>query len=252
MKKIAFLILLIFTLTASGCSAQLSGNGATITDTVDAAIIINESAGIDKTVPVNAFNVSQDDVISSAVGQSDFGKTFADAAELSAVAEYVVLGEVLNVQYTDDGGIPRIHYDFKLNEVLRGNFKEKDIITVSQFGGYVRGDVFAKVYGDEKFDRRLTSSDLIHYSLNDAPEPMVGDTYVLFLADDELLKGGFAVYGEFMGKYIVTKNGLNRYVLESNPHIYSFDNQQKQETMEDVYSAVETVPLQDDSKKSTN
>jgi hypothetical protein len=136
--------------------------------------------------------------------------------------------------------------------VLRGEFKEKDIITVSQFGGYVRGDVFEEVYGDEKFDRRLTSSDLIHYSLNNAPEPVAGDTYVLFLADDELLKGGYAVYGEFMGKYLVTENGLSRHIPESDPNIYGIDNQKVQETLEDVYSAVETVPLQKGGRESTN
>ena len=100
--------------------------------------------------------------------------------------------------------------------------------------------------GDEKFDRSLKPDDLIHYSLNDAPEPKIGEKYVLFLADDELLPGGYAVYGEFMGKYFVGELGLSRHVPESEPYIYGSENQKgTQETLEDIISAAKNVPLQD-------
>ncbi|MDR3277804.1 MAG: hypothetical protein LBT12_03435 [Oscillospiraceae bacterium] len=202
------------------------------------------SLGIDKTAEIDAFDISGKAVISETVAEPDFSRIYRNAAELSQVAEYIVSGEVLDVYYTDIDARPQIYYDFKITDVHRGDFNIDDIITIGEYGGYVRGSVFAEVYGADKFDEPLTDDDLIHYSFYTAPEPAVGEEYMLFMAASDILSDTYSLYGGFMGKYTISADAVTRYTPENQPYFYAIDSvSDDQETLADVITAVESTQL---------
>lgn len=204
---------------------------------------VQSPTGIDRTIKVDAFDISGKEIISEVDGVPDFAVIYDNAQELSEVAKYIVYGEVIKTQYTDYNASARIYYDFKIDRVLRGDFKINDIITVGQSGGYVRGSVYAAVYGNAHFKEPLTDDVVFHESLCGAPEPAVGEKYVLFIGENNLLEGTYAVYGAFMGKYVVDGENIKRHVPPNEPYFYNFIEKADQTALSELFSIIEKTPL---------
>lgn len=205
--------------------------------------------GTDYTVTVDNFDPSGNIVASALGGSPEFSYIYEDSSELSQVSQLIVIGEVIDIQYTDTNARPSTLYDFRISEVLRGNFEKNDVITIEEYGGFVRGSVYKSVYGDLKFGNTLSDDELIQISpLGNAPSPKIGDKYILFLAESDIIPGTYCTFGTYMGKYII-KNGT--FVSRHDPDadqtgqdsLYTTEITNTPLTVNDIISSVEETPF---------
>lgn len=213
------------------------------------------SSGIDYTIDVESINTNANIIAEASSSIPDFGHLYTTPDELCQIAPIILQGEILQVHYSDSDGRPSTIYDFCINSVLRGNFNQNDIISIEEFGGYIRGNIFAELYGDSKFPEPLTEDDLIHYCMiGNAPEPQVGDEYVLFLAESDIIEGAYSIFGVFTGKFFVDGNNLYRYEPEGE-NLYSTNSDSiathsadssQQNQLSELIDAVENAPFDSD------
>ncbi|MCL2153110.1 MAG: hypothetical protein FWH57_09175 [Oscillospiraceae bacterium] len=176
--------------------------------------------GVDRTVKVDSFEVPIDAEISVVGMVADMAIIYVDAVELSEVAETIVRGEVLQTYYTDFDAHPWTFYDLKISAVYRGDLGINDTITVCEYGGYIRGSVWSKLYGEGRTDEPISEDVLYFFSFFGAPLPKAGDEYVLFLVEEPSIAGTFSLVGDFMGKYVVNGESVSRHTPESEPYFY--------------------------------
>lgn len=163
--------------------------------------------GDDFTVNLEFIDTDKNVVAQSISGIPDFLYIYDDASELSEVSPIIVIGSVSDVNYTDTNARPTTIYDFKIDQCLRGEFSPNDIISVEEYGGYVRGNVYAEVFGNAKFEKPLTDEDIIIFGYRGgAPAPEIGDEYILFLAESDIIEGAYSLLGSYMGKYVIAQN----------------------------------------------
>ena len=147
-----------------------------------------------------------------ASGAADFLYTYSTAQELSEIAPVVVMGVVKEISYSDDNARATTLYDFHITEVFRGDLVVNDIISVEEYGGYVRGDIYAERFGDGRFEKPLTSDNLIYFEyVEGSPAPEIGDEYILFLAESDIIDGAYSIIGTHMGKYYIEETKANRF-----------------------------------------
>ena len=225
-KKIAYVIVGVLLILLCACS-------------------YNSQFGIDRTVKINTFVVPDDALFVNVDAQYDLSRIYRNADELCENAEYIVYGEVKRVFFSDDDARPCIYYDFAIIEVYRGPFNDNDTLTISEYGGYVRGTVWEEVYGKGRFEIPLSENVVFSYSFYGAPQPAIGEHYVLFLGDDNICEGAYTPYGVFMGKYLVLGETVRRYVPDSDAWLYDMTNttNRDQETLAEIISAVRMTPL---------
>ncbi|MCF0121379.1 MAG: hypothetical protein HUJ65_07050 [Oscillospiraceae bacterium] len=205
---------------------------------------------------LETFDIAGKNIYSFGAGTVDFVKIFRCAEDLCEVAKTVVIGEVLEVFYSDKNAVAMTCYDFKISDSLRGDLGVNDIITVVENGGYIRGDVYDSIYGSVHFEKTLTADDLIASSFCGTPMPEVGDKYILFLGDTRYMEGTYSPYGAFMGKYYIDGESVYRATPPSEPWYYIPQGESKdhdQKTVSEVIEAVEKTPaIIDDTYRMFN
>jgi len=117
--------------------------------------------------------------------------------ELCRVAETIIVGEVMDILYTDEDFYERIFLNVKSLETIRGGLTAGDIVTVQRVGGYIRGSIWAAEYGENSLGEIPLSDDYMirRDMFNDIPYPKVGDKYVLFLCQSNSLDGAYDAFG---------------------------------------------------------
>lgn len=141
----------------------------------------------------------------------------ANVMEMSVVSSHVVVGEVIDLTYSDSvitesGNKATTIYSFAVSEVLKGEeIDAETIITVVEFQGYIRRSV--KRYSHDSDAVYAVSDGKVYYIETFADEPLieVGDKYVLFIEPYECDYLDGKAYRNnlmFMGKYTCDEDGL--------------------------------------------
>ncbi len=141
----------------------------------------------------------------------------ANVEEMSAVTTNVVVGEVLDLTYSDSvitesGNTATTIYSFAVHEVLKGEqIKPETIITVVEFQGYIRRSI--KKYSHDVDAVYPVPDDKVYNIDRYAEEPLiaVGDKYVLFIEPYECdyLEGqAYRNQLLYLGKYFENTDGL--------------------------------------------
>lgn len=134
------------------------------------------------------------------------------AAQISPI---IVIGEIVDLYYTDNiqtYWTPCFTiYDVKISQVLRGDFVAGDIISVEEQGGYIRGVNVHTMRGGP-----LDASCYVQVDLfGGAPEPAIGEKYILFLENSDEIPKTYSVMGAYTGKYIIDENNIvSRFLKE--------------------------------------
>lgn len=221
----------------SGCSSSSSH-----IDTQNTTI---ERAAINYAVPVDSFDINKNVAVEVLNHSPDFLYGYDNATELSEVSPIVVIATAIDIKYVDDNANAITLVDVEIEKCIRGNLVPGDIISIEEYGGYVRGDVYDKVYGDSKLERPLTADDILVYEyFGGAPAPQIGDKYILFIGHDAIVEGAYCCIGLFMGKYIIDGDTVYRYFPENEPFFY--DSEIPEKTIDDVLQQVENTPFNGD------
>ncbi len=239
MKKILLSILVISMfggLTACGKQnsepAQFSFNSYINSETIakkDNVIEEVEKKWKDNTVQFsNSFTIEGRTIMQD-MAVADFAVTYPDLESIYNGAANVVVGEVIDIQYTDDEAIPRTIYSFAVAETLKGDIEENSLISISESNGYVRLSTFIEVFGTAHYED-LTDKEIengiILQSLGGTPLPKAGEQYVVFLGEQKQegrISGAYAVMGNFMGRYVLDQdtNLYSRFCPNEDPDLYT-------------------------------
>lgn len=156
--------------------------------------------------------------------------------DASIYSPIIVIGEVTDIYYTDilDVFPPAATIlDFKISSSLRGEFVKDDILSVVEYGGYIRTEYDKTT----KSEYSIGTSDLIKVRRRaNAPEPSIGDKYVLFLQPSNIITGAYDVTGEWMGMYKITSDGMVSRFLNDNT-FWTFG------TLEELINVVINTPF---------
>lgn len=240
MKKVLLSILVVFMLgsfTACGRQANesiISSNsasfefGTTVTDDVVDESMVSELK--DNTVQFdNTFTLEGKVSIQDMAAAADFAVIYPDLESIYDGASNVVVGDVTNIQYTDDEAIPRTIYSFAVTETLKGDIEESSLISISESNGYVRMSTFVETFGTAHFEDitdEEIANGIILQSLGGAPLPEVGEQYIVFLGEQKRegrICGAYAVMGNFMGRYVLDQdtNLYSRFCPNEDPELYT-------------------------------
>lgn len=182
-----------------------------------------------------------------------FYTTFTDIFDLYPEAENIVVGEIVDLIYNDDGGIAKTFCSVAVSEVLKGNdIQQNSVITMLEYQGYCRMSKYVEYYGADHFtnyDESVAESTYFVYSIEGEPLIQLGDKFVLFLSDKIEKEGISGCYygaiGTFMGKYKLNEFGTYaRYSPEEN-YYNVVDNMarnvsgEQPMTLEEIRSAIE-------------
>ena len=205
--------------------------------------------GNDYTVNIEPMDVSSNIIGQTVCAPADFLYSFDEVEDLSEVAPIIVQGTVLRVYFDDTNARATTIFDFQINSVLRGEFEIGDTISVEEYGGYVRGNVFTEKYG-QKFGAPLTENDLIAIMpVGNAPIAEEGDEYILFLDESTVVDGAYSIFGIYKGKFIVDNNNLvSRYnpdagINTDDNSVATYTAVEEPQTVNQIISAVESTPF---------
>ena len=159
--------------------------------------------GVDRTVDISGYKPFVPNLENSTVLTATYDEITNDLKtsieDLMTIPENIVIGEVVEIYYTDVAGIDAIYCNYKLSEVLKGGLGVNDTITAVHYGGYMRGDVYTNNAGlilmryldGVQKEVELTSEHLLKWDYG-VPNPAIGDRYALFLSQKAVPEG---VYG---------------------------------------------------------
>lgn len=240
MKKLLLCILVVFMLGSfTACGEQTNESiisshnvsfesETTVNDDVANESMVSELK--DNTVQFNnSFVIEGKTIIQDMAAAADFAVIYPDLESVYNGATNVVVGEVTNIQYTDDEAIPRTIYSFAVAETLKGDIEENSLISISESNGYVRMSTFIETYGTAHFEDitdEEISNGIILQSLGGAPLPEVGEQYIVFLGEQKQegrICGAYAVMGNFMGRYVLDQdtNLYSRFCPNEDPELYT-------------------------------
>lgn len=227
MKRTWFynLIILSAVLSVSACSKNTVAQELETT-TLETQVVeetVSQEKNIadytDNTFDVkNTFTIAENGTFSTIAGVSEFGTIYKDIESLSLKAKNIVIGEVIEIQYTDDDATAKTYYSFAVHDVLKGtSISKESIITVVEFQGYCRLSSLVNKNGAdhiENYKEETADSTYYVYTVSGEPLIQVGDKYVLFL-DNKTSDGYFMSVGSFMGRYKEDTDGYySRYSPE--------------------------------------
>ncbi|MBQ4039703.1 MAG: M56 family metallopeptidase, partial [Oscillospiraceae bacterium] len=182
----------------------------------------------------------------------DRGYSFRAPKNVSECSQIIVVGEIYDKYYADGGSVYTLGqaatvYDFKIEQVLRGDYVPGDLISISQDSGYYRWYVQEpKVleWAAEGNPKYVGTPEVgIVTSYGGIPEIQVGEKYVMFLHVPNwerykmsYVEGTFSSVGNWTGIYKINDDGtVSRYIDAERTWTYGTLEELIQEVKENPY-----------------
>ena len=141
---------------------------------------------------------------------------------LSEISPVIVYGEIIDVRYVDanNSGVLNMAYtvyDIKIAECVHGEYEVGDIISVFEYGGYIRSETYNGGYhtydfGEVALKPKLDDNEIVVIKpFADAPALEIGDECVMFLSKNPLIHHyghSWKITGAFTGRVVVDDNGM--------------------------------------------
>ena len=170
--------------------------------------------------PFRYEDVADKTVIATVERTESAAKQYESVTEMSKVSPVIVAGEIIDIRYVDSnpgaGGLNWAYtiYDIKISDIAHGDYSVGDIISVFEYGGYIRSGEYNM--GFQTYDLggtqplKMEENEVIfaqHHA--GAPTSKVGDKCVMFL---HALNGQDYAHkwkntGAWTGKFIVGEDG---------------------------------------------
>jgi len=171
--------------------------------------------------PFRYEDVADKTVIATCDATKYAAPTYSSVTEMSKVSPVIVVGEIIDIRYVDSdpgaGGFNYAYtiYDMKISECIHGDYKADDIISVFEYGGYIRSGEYNRGVADFEFHDGVQplkmEEDEVAFAYHhaNAPTSEIGDRCVMFLhhfggrASEHLWKNT----GAWTGKFIIDDEG---------------------------------------------
>lgn len=224
--KILTLVTLITTILATtGCSSKettKTNEFIPVNEFVAVNEIINADNFNDLTVQFEDFNPTNFSNLQYSGTNASLPSGYFNMEDNWNSANNIVYGSVSKIRYFDEFGLASTFYDFKIENVYKGDLNIGDIITVDTPGGYVRLEKEIENFGKSHYEEWTNEEIKNTIYFNDfegSPAPKEGEKYMLFLKEpennipDNLVKGLlYYESGIFRGRYYYNQdNRLERY-----------------------------------------
>ncbi len=172
-------------------------------------------------VPFRYEDVADKTVIATCDATKYAAPTYSSVTEMSKMSPVIVVGEIIDIRYVDSnpgaGGFNYAYtiYDMKISECIHGDYKTDDIISVFEYGGYIRSGEYNRGYVEYEFHDgvlplKMEEDEMAFaYHHANAPTSEIGDMCVMFLhhfggrASEHLWKNT----GAWTGKFIIDDEG---------------------------------------------
>ena len=228
-RRIGFCVVLTGMLLMSACkkdSLYLSDNGKNVLQNayVDVCGVYVPTKPIEEYADCRAkilssFTPAPDAEFIPTSVMNEFSSWPETVGKLYRNFDHVVVGEVVDITYSDEGGWCQTYFSFAVTDVLKSDkIQQETIITVLENGGYCRLSKAAeaeykstglKLYGDYTEEEKEKYCEV--FTWMGEPETKVGDHFLLFLAEEhnlEHVEGDLYRIGSgYMDKYIMDENG---------------------------------------------
>ncbi|SFA97435.1 hypothetical protein SAMN05216249_10628 [Acetitomaculum ruminis DSM 5522] len=230
-KKILFvvLIVMVFGIVAWGKTNETKKTNEEATN------VISTNEDGEKLSATNSKEKPKE-IIMSIDTDADMDKSFDNIDELQDNCDLIIKGVVEAIKpYCDETATVYSNYSVKISESFKGDLKEGDTLTISDFGGIIPAEEYLKYQDDpkavEEFQKYETLKDkYVEYSFEGAWRPETGKTYIWYLEKNKV--GDKTYYNPanaYQGIFKVKGNELERY----NPEV-SDKNYQTKCTMDEI------------------
>ena len=142
---------------------------------------------------------------------------------LSESSPVIVHGEIIDVRYIDNNNSTFLNlaytiYDIEITECIHGEYEVGDIVSVFEYGGYIRAETYNGGYGqnydfgDTVLKPKLEENEIVVVMpFADAPTLEIGDECVMFLSENQNIyhyDHSWKITGAFTGRFVVDDNGM--------------------------------------------
>ena len=210
LKHIAFSVLLgILSISVFGCSARKDefSNKIISTEkitesTKNADSDFNYIAGSDLTVKCNCIDYTHEQLNNTVLvsAECSFAYSVPTLDSLYSHAESIINCTVCDVRYTVLEGTPYTIYDVIVNEVYHGVLNVGDKISILQYGGYMTVQDEIDYYKNDVRFNGMTDEEkqniLIEKRSTTGANLMEGDSFVTFIAKEDILEGAYYTINE--------------------------------------------------------
>jgi hypothetical protein len=213
LRTIAAGIAAVSVFIISGCSSNFLGKGNSISPTVSSADVA--PTGRDLTIRVKELDITgHEDQISNAqkvmVSQS-FATSCATLKDLYRNCPEIVRCTVTKSAFTVHEGTPYTKIDVKVTDSLKGDLSAGDMITVMQMGGYMTLQDEVDAFHDEAHFKQMTKEErqkiFIEKKTSSDNYPKAGDSYVYYLAKDNIFPGAYTPVNDYECRFKIDGNG---------------------------------------------
>lgn len=178
---------------------------------------IDKTALNDKTIEFDTIDLEGKIVAGKVDSNNDFVKILKDVDELNKDSQYIIKGEVIDVEFFDYKGYGMSSTTVRIDESFKGDLNVNDVISVVESSGVTTIQHLIDYYGPEKFynmkDEYINNGIVYNYN-SGAPISEVGQKVYMFLMPAYFYEGAYECIGDFMGKYTLVGD---EYVRHS-PH----------------------------------
>ena len=171
--------------------------------------------------PFRYEDVADKTVIATYDGTERAPSQYQSVTELSKASPVIVAGEIIDIRYIEDlPGTTWLNpaytiYDIKITETVHGDYKVGDIISVFEYGGYIRSAEYNRGGYSYEFDdgvlplimKENEVAFVNHHAF--APTSEIGDICVMFLTYRDGIANDheWSNTGAWSGKFIVDEEG---------------------------------------------
>ena len=171
-------------------------------------------------ISIDTFTIDGCEVIDLGITQGYRGFfRYRSIRDISVTSPTVIAGKVLSVSYTDsvkDGYYyePYTIYEVEIIECIRGEFTRGTIVSVAEYGGYLRAEAYnhnlSQKYNDKE---RYNEGQVIDWGYMGGIPPLEAeDEVLLFLRQSDIDPDALEIIGSWMGTYHIEDGNVWRYI----------------------------------------
>ncbi|MCD7810352.1 MAG: hypothetical protein LUG91_00650 [Ruminococcus sp.] len=209
-KIIIYSAIAVLSVSLFGCSAKESSkiaDNAVLESNTDEAETqnVNASTGIDYTVICDCVDYTPEQLSNtiSVSAECSFAYSVSTLESLVEHSDDAIKFTVYDIRYTVIEGTPYTIYDVLIEESYTGYFNQGDEISLLQYGGYMTIQDEIDYYQDDYRFADMTDKEkndtLIEKRSTSAVDMQLGDNYVAFIAEEDVLEGAYYTLNEGEG-----------------------------------------------------
>lgn len=149
-----------------------------------------------------------------------FMRPYLTFEQLNEGSQEIIECTIKNVEFFIENGIPYHKIDVEVNDILKGDLKVGDLVSIIQFGGYMtlqdEVDAFDNEFRFPDTTKEQRENIIIQKKITPEPYPEVNEKFVFYLVKDNVYKNAYTSLNDYQGRYKDNKQSkYERFVPDS-------------------------------------